>query len=165
MRFSIFLILTSSLSIALSQNTLYGKGFAVIRGEKVEGNISINVEGGSISIKQEGVNKVYLLDIEHVVINGEADELHYVAKEVDGKSTFYRLLVDGDIQLLEKNRELMASKNQDVILLESEKVILDVLKKDKKEIKDYIFVRNVSIREKQGIVEVFQYYNTKLAGD
>ena len=164
MKLSLFALLLFFLSIAYTQDPSYEKGYAVIRGEKVEGNIKINVEGGSISIKQEGINKVYLLDIDRVVIQTEGGELHYVTKEVEGKSAFYKLLVDGNIQLLEKNSELVASRDQDVIILDSEKIIMDVLKEEKKEIKDYIFVRNVSIAEKEGIVEVFEYYNTTLGG-
>lgn len=150
--------------ICIANDPLYTKGYAIIKGEKIFGQIHINAEGGSITVKQDGINRMYLVGIEKVVLlNATKDE--YIVKEEEGKLTFFKLLVDGSVQLLEKNSELVAAKGEEMIILDDEKSLYQALKEEKKDIKDYVFVRNISTEERSGMVEIFQYYNNSFAGD
>ena len=137
-------------------------GYAIVNSDTIYGKVDINFNSGYIMVKQDSINRIFVSDVQKVVLLNNARD-KYVTWEKDGKINFFKLLVDGKVPLLENEDNLCIVKDNKVVRIENEKDIYDILKEDKKELKNYVFVRNISIEEKQGVIEVFRYYNKSIA--
>jgi len=150
----IALVLFSGLSEAQAGDP--DDGYAIVRGDTIFGKIQINFEEGSILIKQDSVNRVFLTDIQQITLWNEKRETYIPIKE-DNKTIFYKVLVQGDFPLLQAGELLFTLKEGSVIEIRSEKDLYGLF--GKRDVKDYVFLRNIQLAEVGGMVDVFRYFN------
>lgn len=150
--FVLFLFLSFYSSLAYSQHD----GYVVVKNDTIYGEIKINFEGGSIIVKQDSINRMFLSDVESVTILNETRDT-YLTFMLEGKINFFQVLVRGSHPLLEHEDELYLVLDKSPKRINDEKVVLDLF--GKKEVKDYSFVRNISTTERAGLIDIFRYFN------
>ena len=153
--FIIVLILLSRLSDAQANDP--EEGYAVIRSDTIYGQIKINFDAGTITVKQDSINRMFLSDIKLItLLNNERET--YLPMIENEKTSFYRLLVKGEYPLLKSSDEAFYTSIEDhIIAIEEEKDLYDLF--GKKEVKNYIFIRNIDLTNEIGLQDVFRNFN------
>ncbi|WP_424960962.1 hypothetical protein [Ekhidna sp.] len=152
--FIVILILTSGLLDAQAHDP--EDGYAIVRSDTIYGKVKINFDSGSILIQQDSINRMFLSDIEQVTLLNESRETFIPIYE-EGNTTFYKVLVPGDHPLLEAGELHFTLVEGNVLEIRDDKDLYDIF--GKRDVKDYLFLRNIQIADKNGIVDVFQYFN------
>ena len=148
----ILFLCTSFISVAYNETQ---EGYAIIRSDTIYGQIKIHFETGSITIKQDSINRMYLSGIERVILFNKQRET-FIFYQIDQRSTFLKVLVDGSYPLLELSSEHYTLIQNQLIRLENEKSLFKLF--GKKETKDYLFLRNISL-DNDGMIDVFRHFN------
>ena len=78
--------------------------------------------------------------------------------EQEGKSVFYQVLVQGKQLLLEHNDSFYTFIEEELIEIQAEKDLYALF--GKKEVKNYVFVRNIILSDAHGMMDVFNYFNS-----
>ncbi len=131
-------------------------GYAIVKADTIYGIIDMNFDSGAITIKQDSINRMYLDGIERITLLNEQRDT-YLPVSLENRNTFFKVLVDGKYPLItsaELNFALIDSKP---IIIKSEKDIYQLF--GKREVREYIFLRALDIKEKQDLIDVFQYFN------
>ena len=132
------------------------EGYAIIRSDTIRGMVKINFEAGSILIQQDTINRMFLSDIEQVTLLNDKRET-FIPVYTDEHTTFYKVLVKGDHPLLEAGEMLFTTFEGNIIQINEERDLYDLF--GKRDIKDYIFLRNIQLTEINGMIDVFRYFN------
>ncbi len=135
-----------------------GDGYAVVKTDTIYGKIKINFDAGSVIVKQDGVNRMFLSDIESVTMLNESRDTYYTYS-IDGKTKFYKALVVGSKPLIEDEGVLYCVLDDYPTVIE-EKTLQSLF--GKKELKEYVFVRNLSLNNEEDLVDIFRYFNSYL---
>ena len=149
--FASIIIISFHTTTAKAQND----GYAVIKSDTIYGEIRINFDGGSLIVKQDSVNRMFFRDIEVVTILNESRDTYYTFV-IDGKNTFYKAVIPGEHPLIEKDGALLCVFEDYPTVIE-EKTLYSIF--GKKEVKDYVFVRNISIEDREGLLDLFGHFN------
>jgi len=132
-------------------------GFAVVRSDTIYGKLKINFDAGSILVKQDSINRMFLSGIELITLLNE-DRETYIPIDQEGKSVFFQVLVQGDQLLLEYEDSFYTFVEGELLEILEEKDLYDLF--GKKEVKNYIFVRNIILSDTRGMMDVFNYFNS-----
>lgn len=152
----IFSLILLSLMVNLARAETQNDGYAVIKQDTIYGTIRINFDAGNITIEQDSVNRVYLSGIESVTLFNETRDT-YLGIQEDQRTTFYKILVKGNPSLLEKENHYYCKRGSEVVAIDL-KLLYDLF--GKKQVKDYAFVRNISLESGAGLIDLFRYYNS-----
>ncbi|MEQ8628503.1 hypothetical protein [Ekhidna sp.] len=152
--FIVILVLTSGLLDAQANDP--EDGYAIVRSDTIYGKVKINFDSGSILIQQDSINRMFLSDIEQVTLLNKQRETFIPIYE-EGNTTFYKVLVAGDYPLLEAGELHFTLVEGNVIQISEDKDLYDIF--GKRDVKDYLFLRNIQIADKSGLVDVFRYFN------
>lgn len=152
--FVLTLILLSAITDAQAHDA--ENGYAIVQSDTIYGKIQINFEAGSILVKQDSINRMYLLNIQQVtLLNDQRDT--YIPVYNEDRTTFYKILVQGDYPLLGTDDAYFTLVEGNAYQILEERDLYDVF--GKRDVKDYIFLRNIQLEEERGIVDVFRYFN------
>ncbi|NQZ78756.1 MAG: hypothetical protein HRT61_21970, partial [Ekhidna sp.] len=121
-------------------------GYAIVRSDTIFGKVSIDFDHGSVMIYQDGVNRHFAADVELVTLLNDRREVFLPILE-QGKTTFYRMLVNGERPLLELNGQLFSTLNDKTLPITDEKSVFQLF--DKKKVKNYVFVRNLNLVDRE----------------
>lgn len=134
------------------------EGYAIVRSDTIYGKIQINFDAGSIVIQQDSVNRMYLSGITQVTLINKTRET-FIPFSTDDNTTFYKILVDGEYPLLEDGELFftLADEKNEIIQISEEGDLYDFF--GKKHVKEYIFMRNINLSDRTGIVDVFNYFS------
>ena len=152
--FVIALILISGLLDAQAKDP--EEGYAIIRSDTIYGMVKINFDSGSILIQQDSINRMFLSDIQQVTLLNE-DRETFIPIYKEGSNSFYKLLVQGEHPLLESGDLFFTMNKGNVIQVMDEKDLYDLF--GRRDVKDYIFLRNIQVSKESGMVDVFRYFN------
>lgn len=159
MRIAIWISLIILYTPLKAQYSEKQQGTVVANGEKFEGLIAINLKGNTVILDEGSQNRMFHDGIERVIIGTQKDT--YVTAALEGDQALFRMVVEGKTPLLERFGYYFSYVDKNLIQLGiDEKQFYAVFGKDKKDIKDYAFVRNLSIVEESSIINIFKYYNT-----
>ncbi|WP_425391550.1 hypothetical protein [Ekhidna sp.] len=150
----IILILISGLLDAQANDP--EEGYVIIRSDTIYGMVKINFESGTILIQQDSINRMFLSDIEKVTLLNEHRDT-YIPIYKEGNTTFYKVLISGDHPLLEAGELFFTMIKGDFIRVSEEKDLYDIF--GKRDVKDYIFLRNIQLSQSGGMIDVFRYFN------
>lgn len=148
---ALFVCLSFFSTKASSQN----EGFAVIKNDTIYGKIRINFTGGSVIIKQDSINRMFIQDIKVVTLLNETRDTYYTYV-VDGKSSFYKAVILGENLLIEKDKTLYCVYEGSPTAIE-EKILYNLF--GKKAVKEYAFIRNISLSDREGQIDLFSHFN------
>ena len=152
----LFLIVIIISGISEAQAKDPQDGYAIVRSDTIFGKVEINFDRGSVMIYQDSVNRFFTSNIELVTLLTEDREVFLPISD-EKHTTFYRLLVHGKNPLLELNGSLHSIYDHEVVPLVDEKTIYELF--GKKRVKEYVFVRNLDIATRAGLLDVFRYFN------
>ena len=159
MKYLILALLASTASLQLQASDPH-EGYAIVRSDTVFGKIQINFDAGSITVRQDSINRMFVSGVERIILlNKQRDT--YLSHDGESKSMFLKILVDGSVPLLEFETRLYTLTNGQLIRIEDEKNLYDIF--GKRDVKDFVFLRNIAVDERQGIKEVFEYFNTYIS--
>ena len=149
---TIFLLLIFELSAFATEAQ---EGFAVVKRDTIYGIVKINFSAGSVVVKQENVNRMFIDGIESVTFLNETRETYYTYS-IDSKLEFFRAIVTGENPLIEKDNILYCLlENQPAQI--QEKVLYSIF--GKKKVREYAFIRNISLTEKEDLKDLFSHFN------
>lgn len=150
---TIFLFLTLRyVSLATGQDY----GYAIVQNDTIYGKIQINFDTGSVVVKQDSVNRMFITNIQSITLQNDSRDTYYVF-DINHKNEFFKLIVDGDQPLLKKEDAYFTLKAGLPIALIEEKLLYQLF--GKKQVKEYAFIRNLTISEKAGLIDLFKYFN------
>ena len=151
------MVVLSAVTKAQSHGPL--KGYAIVRADTIHGDIEMNFDIGSVMVHQDSINRMFMSEITQVIIFAQEKEV-YIPVQQDEHTVFSKVLVSGEKQLLEIANEFYGQQEEELIKLEDIKSLFEFF--DKKSVKKYVFVRNIQIEEKEGLMDVFNYFNSHL---
>lgn len=131
------------------------EGFAVVKKDTIYGIVKINFEAGSIIIKQDSINRMFINGVESVTFFNENRDTYYTYS-IDSKIKFYKAIVTGKNPLIEQGGVLYCVVDNYPTVIEQKNLYLLF---GKKKVKEYAFVRNLSLDEKEGLIDLFSYFN------
>ncbi|WP_420578401.1 hypothetical protein [Ekhidna sp.] len=152
--FIITLILISGLLDAQAKDP--EDGYVIIRSDTIYGKVKINFDSGSILVQQDSLNRMFLNDIQQITLLNENRETFIPIYE-EHHTTFYKVLVSGDHPLLEEDESFFTMIEGNVIQVKGDKDLYDVF--GKRDVKDYVFLRNIDLSDVRGMIDVFRYFN------
>ncbi len=156
MKYLIIIVLITTFS--QSHQTYSGdpEGYVIVKSDTIYGRIKVNFDNGTITVKQDSINRMFLTDIHRIIINNKERDM-YTPVTLNGKNTFYKVLVDGKYPLATSEGVYFVLANSIPFSIRSEKDLYDFF--GKREVKEYIFLRAIDIKEQDGLMDVFQYFN------
>lgn len=131
-------------------------GYVIIRSDTIYGKVKINFDSGTILVQQDSLNRLFLNDIQQVTLLNENRET-FIPIYKEHHTTFYKVLVSGDHPLLEEGESFFTMIAGNVIQVKRDKDLYDIF--GKRDVKDYIFLRNIRLTETNGMIDVFRYFN------
>ncbi len=99
---------------------------------------------------------MFLNDIQQITLLNENRETFIPIYE-EHHTTFYKVLVSGDHPLLEEDESFFTMIEGNVIQVKGDKDLYDVF--GKRDVKDYVFLRNIDLSDVRGMIDVFRYFN------
>lgn len=133
------------------------EGYVIVKSDTIYGKVEVNFDSGSVFVKQDSINRMFLSGVERVTFLNENRD-SYLPVVFDGRRTFYKILVDGEHPLVTSNGVYFTLVDKVPVHVAKEKDLYDLF--GKQNVKNYIFVRAVSLTGEEGFMEVFQYFNT-----
>ncbi len=152
---SLFIIFCISKSYAFN-NEIHQDGYAIVKADTVYGEIEINFSTGTVFVRQDTINLMFLTGVQQVTILNEHRET-FVPYQKNEKTTFYKLLVNGEHPLLEGAETFYSIVDQNLVVVQEPEDLYDLF--GKKNIKDYIFIRNVDVSARNELMDLFDYFN------
>ena len=152
---AILKILAICFSMSYSLANDAQNGYAVIQQDTIFGIIKINFNAGSVIIKQDSLNRMFLSGIECITLLNERRDTYY-AYQMDARTTFFKALVYGKNPLIELDNSLYCVIDGVPTLID-EKGLFSIF--GKRKVKEYVFVRNISLQEREGLIDLFSYFN------
>ena len=131
-------------------------GYAIVRTDTIYGKIEINFSTGAILVRQDTLNRMFLTGVKQVTLLNEQRET-FVPYQKNEKTTFYKLLVDGEYPLLEGAETFYSIADQNLVVVQEQEDLYDLF--GKKNIKDYIFIRNVDVSSRNELMDLFDFFN------
>ncbi|WP_462249781.1 hypothetical protein [Ekhidna sp.] len=131
-------------------------GYVIVKSDTIYGRIKVNFETGTITVKQDSINRMFLTDIHRIILNNKERET-YILVTLNDRKTFYKILVDGKYPLATSEGVYFALVNKIPFTINSEKDLYEFF--GKRDVKEYIFLRAINITEQEGLMDVFQYFN------
>ena len=147
---------------AIAQFTEKQPGYAIVNGDSIKGMLAINFSANSIRMDVDDNILMFFSGIEKVVLTS-SNEIYTVMK-FDGNSMFFKKVVEGKLPLYERNEEYYSMNSEELIMVDREpKNFFALFGKKKKEVRDYAFVHNISLKQKEEVITVFKYYNNEFS--
>ena len=131
-------------------------GYAIVRSDTIYGKIEINFSTGAILVRQDTLNHIFLSGVKQVTILNEHRDT-FVPYRKNEKTMFYKLLVDGEHPLLEGAETFYSIVDQNLVVVQEQEDLYDLF--GKKNIKDYIFIRNVDMYARNELMDLFDFFN------
>lgn len=133
-------------------------GYAIVENDTIYGKygkVKINFDSGSVIVKQDTINRMFLHGIKSITIDNRSRDT-YLVSEVNNKNQFYKIVVEGSSPLMEKDGVLYCL--MDGIPTEvHDKNLYSLF--GKKSVKTISFLRNISLQKEDDIIDLFNYYN------
>jgi len=132
-------------------------GFAIVNKDTIYGDVKINFDSGSVIVKQDSINRMFVSGIESVTFLTKSRETYYPF-QIDSKIRFFKALVTGKKPLIERDGVAYCVFDGSLTVIE-ERTLFQIF--GKKKVKEYVFIRNITITDREDLIDLFRHFNDK----